>query len=324
VLTLRGRMRCLALGRPVLGLLLASVACLVRSEAAVAGGADHKNQAAVHAGSTALHALVRGGARAARGAGRGAVHSADGSLEVHAGSMKSGLVRSSAYKHRLRVCNAYPYGTPLDIYLLDYKLTEFPMAYKVCREFEPTIKSGDTLEFKFGEDVAGTFVVSDLPARDAVLVLVIYRHDAVSMAAAFESHVFTHLLNVQIAVIDTYRGPAKATLRIQDVDDAATSRSEELRYDTVVAVNEGHYEVVLVGSDSETKARKDFIARNTESYVVIRVGVQPHNGKSYPQELVVYPETKPEALEMERSGTERIAGQVGLLGMSLLVLLTMA
>merc|ERR1719408_1236796 len=92
------------------------------------------------------------------------------------------------------------------------KLTgDEPMAYKTCREFSPQLKAGDKLEFKIGDTTTGTFSVADLPNNDAVLLLAIHRHDTLSTAVSFESHVFANLLNAQVAVIDTYKGSAKST-----------------------------------------------------------------------------------------------------------------
>merc|ERR1712187_51370 len=84
------------------------------------------------------------------------------------------------------------------------KLTsDAAMSYKSCRDFTAPLKSGDKLEFMVGDASAGTFSVSDLPSNDAVLLLVIHRHDTLSTAVSFESHVFANLLNAQVAVIDT-------------------------------------------------------------------------------------------------------------------------
>lgn len=192
-------------------------------------------------------------------------------------------------KTRLRVCNAYPYQTPLDVSLGDKHLTEQPMPYKECREFDTRLERHNKIHFKFGDASAGAFVVSDLPNNEAVLLLVVYRHDAESTAVAFESHVFSNLLNSQIAVLNTYRGPDQATLRIQDTEDADTERSEVLQYDNVAAVNAGSYEVALVSSEGELKGRENLVAQNRESYAVIRCGVAPKEGKSYPDEIMIYP-----------------------------------
>merc|ERR1719252_50866 len=128
------------------------------------------------------------------------------------------LVKAISFKHRLRACNAYPYAAPLDVYLNKVeKLTcGNPLPYKQCREFTFPLKAGDKLKFKVGDANAGVFSVSDLPNTDAVLLLVIHRHDTLTNAVSFESHVFAKLLNSQIAVIDTYKGSEKASIRIED------------------------------------------------------------------------------------------------------------
>jgi len=216
------------------------------------------------------------------------------------GLRAGGFVRSLEFKHRLRVCNAYPYAASLDVFRgRSEKMTgEQAMAYKSCRDFVSPLKAGDKLEFKVGDASAGTFSVSDLPNNDAVLLLVIHRHDTLSTAVSFESHVFANLLNAQVAIIDTYKGAARATPKIMDSSkaDKKDARSEELRYDSVVAVNPGIYQVLLAGQDGETKAESKLVALNRESYVVLRTGVEAQQGPAYPQELVVFPQSDPAAL----------------------------
>jgi hypothetical protein len=211
-------------------------------------------------------------------------------------SSASGFVRSLEFNHHLRVCNAYPYAAPLDLYSGKKKLTNAPMEYKACQDFPSQLKAGDKLEFRVGDSTAGTFSVSDLPNNDAVLLLLIHRHDTLSTAVSFESHVFANLLNAQVAVIDTYKGSEKASMKIRDSGKAKASRSEDLRYDSVVAVNPGEYEVALVGSDGQTKAKSALVALNRESYIVMRTGVESQQGQSYPQEVVVFPNSDPSSL----------------------------
>lgn len=175
------------------------------------------------------------------------------------------------------------------MFIGDAQITDPPMAYKECREFDQQLHAGDHIDFRFLESSAGDFVVKDLPATDAVLMLVIYRHGVDTTAVAFESHVFANLLNAQIAVLDTYKGPEKSEMKIQDLQEADTARSETLSPNTVVAVNAGRYEVVLVGTDGSTKARSDLAVENRESCVVIRCGVQPKVGRAYPEEIIVFP-----------------------------------
>merc|ERR1719197_2336952 len=95
-----------------------------------------------------------------------------------------GFVKALEFKHSLRVCNAYPYSAALDVYQgAARKLTtDAPMHYRTCKDFVSQLKSGDKLEFKVGDASAGTFAVSDLPQNDAVLLLVIHRHDTLSTA----------------------------------------------------------------------------------------------------------------------------------------------
>merc|ERR1739844_436103 len=68
-------------------------------------------------------------------------------------------------------------------------------------------------------------------------------------------------------------------------------RSEELRYDSVVAVNPGMYEVDLTDPTGATKAKRELVAVNHESYVVLRVGVESQQGQSFPEELVIFPQS---------------------------------
>jgi len=210
----------------------------------------------------------------------------------------TGFVKALEFQHRLRVCNAYPYAASLDVIRSKDKMTDKPMPYKSCQDFTSPLKSGDKLEFKVGDASAGTFAVSDLPQNDAVLLLVIHRHDQVSTAVSFESHVFANLLNPQVAIIDTYKGAAQSTPRIKDAakDAKHEVRSEELRYSSIVAVNPGVYQVDLEGSDNKVMSSTQLVTVNRESYVVLRVGVESKSGTAYPQELVVYPNTDPKAL----------------------------
>ena len=202
----------------------------------------------------------------------------------------SSFVKAVQFKHSLRVCNAYPYATPLDVYRgKDEKISSSPLAYKACEDFSVPIKAGDRIEFRVGDASAGTFSVADLPRSDAVLLLVIHRHDTLSTAVAFESHVFASLLNAQVAVIDTFKGTSKASLKIKDHDDASQKRAEQLRFNSVVAVNPGKYELSLASLTGEEKSNAELVALNKESYVVMRVGVEAQQGPSYAQEIVVFP-----------------------------------
>merc|ERR1719237_1038640 len=90
------------------------------------------------------------------------------------------------------------------------------MRYESCRGFDVPLKVGDKLEFRIGEATTGTFAVSELPDSDAVLLLVVHRHDPLSTAVSFESHVFSNMESPQVAIIDAYKGSAKGRAVISD------------------------------------------------------------------------------------------------------------
>lgn len=223
-----------------------------------------------------------------------------GALRHQGGGLKqtaTSFVRALEFQRRLRICNAYPYPTALDVFVGAEQLTgDDALPYKNCRDFTTDLAPGQKLLFKVGNANAGTFSVTDLPNNDAILLLIIYRHDTLSTAVSFESHVYANLLNAQVAVVDTYKGADKAVLKIEDHVDASTSRSEELRFDSVVAVNPGKYEVQMVSSDGKTLGSESFVALNRESYIIMRTGVSAQQGSSYNQELVVFPHSDPSLL----------------------------
>eukprot|EP00929_Paragymnodinium_shiwhaense_P109559 TRINITY_DN7602_c1_g1_i1.p2 TRINITY_DN7602_c1_g1~~TRINITY_DN7602_c1_g1_i1.p2 ORF type:complete len:292 (-),score=79.48 TRINITY_DN7602_c1_g1_i1:126-1001(-) len=241
----------------------------------------------------------------------GVVHNVNHGLRHHAGKdgPGKGFVKSLNFKHRLRICNAYPNIAALDVYrgkAQAEKLTvDEPLAYKDCREFRSPLMAGDMIEFRvpvqsdpgmadvnIGGQSAGTFTVSDLPNNDAVLFLVIHRHDTLSTAAAFESHVFASLLNAQMALIDTYKGHSHTFTKARIIDGPGfgkEARKESLRFNSVVALNQGTYEVEFDGRDGKPECKAELVAMDRESYVVIRTGAESQQGTSYPQDIVVFP-----------------------------------
>merc|ERR1719265_942392 len=76
-----------------------------------------------------------------------------GLRSTHNAAASSSFVRSLEFKHRLRVCNAYPYGAALDLYRgRSEKMTDDgPLSYKSCKDFKSPLKAGDKLEFKVGD-----------------------------------------------------------------------------------------------------------------------------------------------------------------------------
>jgi len=209
----------------------------------------------------------------------------------------AGFIRALEFKYQLRICNAYPYASAIEVHRSESeKLTKgLPMHYRTCKDFTTPLKPGDKLEFKVGDASAGTFAVSDLPNNDATLLLVLHRHDTLSTAVSFESHVFGKMQNAQVVIMDTYKGAAKSSLKIMDNAQTAkkgkSGRYEDLRYESVMAVQPGMYDVELVGSDGKATDKSDFVALNGETYVILRTGIEAQQGPSYPQELLIFPKS---------------------------------
>lgn len=217
-----------------------------------------------------------------------------------------GFIRGFGIRHRLRICNAYPFGATINVRRGKEDMTgSDALVYKDCRDFHTPLKAGDRLDFLVGDMMVGTFAISSLPNTNAVLFLVIYRHDTLSTAVSFQSHVFANLINPQVAVIDTYQGSSESTPRIMDAESAASgaSRSEDLRYSSAVAVNPGIYQVALVDRKGNEHVKTELVALNRESYVVLRTGVDAERGPSYSEELVVYP--KSSVLGLIRNGSAK-------------------
>jgi len=246
-----------------------------------------------------------------------------------------GFVKALNFKHRLRICNAYPNVYALDVYRgkaqAEKLSSDQPLAYKACREFRSPLMAGDMIEFRVpvqsdpgmddvnvGGQSAGTFTVSDLPNNDAVLFLVIHRHDTLSSAASFESHVFASLLNAQMALIDTYKGHAHSYTRARIVDGQGDdkARKESLRFNSVVALNQGKYEVEFDGRDGKPECKSELVALDKESYVVIRTGAESQTGTMYPQDIIVFPKSE---MPHARSGAQGFKGAFSIVSLVLAV-----
>lgn len=217
-----------------------------------------------------------------------------------------GFVRALSFDYRLRVCNAYPSEQKLVVAKGKEDLTkDGALPYKECQDFKPDLKSGDKLDFKYDGSDAGSFTITDLPQNDATLLLVIHRRDVNSATVAFESHIFANMLNAQVAVIDSYTGAAKSSVKIADHKSSDKGRQEELRYNSVVAVNPGDYDCVLVSSTGEEKAKTRLIAAEKESYIVLRVGVEDKT-RPFPEELMTFPHSDESSLPQSSASSASV------------------
>jgi len=210
---------------------------------------------------------------------------------VEAPKTATSFIRSLDFKQKLRVCNAYPPNTPLNIWVGKNQVNDNPLPYKECAEFDPKLSEGAKIDFKaLDSTVIGTFTVSALPQNDATLLMVVYRHDATSTAVSFESHVFADSEQAQVTVIDTYRGHEQADVKIMDKRDKKNT-TETIRYKSVVAVTPGLYEVELADAAGVVKAMDQLVAVPHEAYVIVRCGIETpqQDGLNFPQEVFVFP-----------------------------------
>jgi hypothetical protein len=157
------------------------------------------------------------------------------------------------------------------------------------------------------------FQISDLPNNDALMLLVVQRHDTLTNAVAFKSHVFASLLNAQVAVIDAYKGKARGQAVIMSRPEEGWRKwtktgkgdppaNETLRFNGVVAIRPGAWTVALLDAGGREVERQDLVALNRESYVVMRTGVEDQHGLPWAQEITVYPIEDIKALSQDGSG----------------------
>jgi hypothetical protein len=195
----------------------------------------------------------------------------------------------------LRICNAYPYRTAVDVYRGEPPhsvelLTRDtgPLPYRRCFDLPSvSLTTGDKLNFKIGDVHLGTFAVTDVPATSTniKLLLVFYRNDRMSTSMHFSSHAFQDKYQPQIAVVDAYQGPVDSWIQISD-----RRHAESIPYNNVITVSTGTYEVRLASRDqSEENLPMLLDARSHQMYVVMRTGVKAFEGPSYPEQLVTYP-----------------------------------
>lgn len=224
---------------------------------------------------------------------------------------ESSLRGAVEFEHRLRLCNAFPYTSAIHVYRDSDLLTE-PMPYMTCQDVRSPLREGNRLEFKIGDASLGAFSINDLPNSDALLLLIIHRHDPLSTAVSFESHVFGNLVNSEVAVFDTYTGSAQSTPEVFE-ERQGHPRTEKLRFNSVVAVNQGKYNVALKDRSGKLKAVRDLVALNHENYVIIRTGVQAQSGPSFPEDLIVFPQSVAAQLSATTLATPCAALIAGLL-----------
>ena len=70
-------------------------------------------------------------------------------IDVHGQADESAsFLHSVKYNYVLRVCNAYPYSSALDMTLDDTQLSTTPLKYKACHDFTPELLVSSKVDFK--------------------------------------------------------------------------------------------------------------------------------------------------------------------------------
>lgn len=218
-----------------------------------------------------------------------ALGSVRGRGNAHDKPVKSlNVVEPLKFDQRLLLCNAYPTAQPVMVSKNSYPILagSNALATNQCR-FVPTgVLSKDKLDFELETaGVHGTFEVGDLPANDAVLLLVLQRRDAKSPLIAFQSFAFpmnSENEEAHVAVIDASVGAPNARLKVVDVPNqkGREARAEELSFDRIYSLEAGEYKVAIFSPDAEEKERTN-VEKETETtvelkgkhdYVMLRTG----------------------------------------------------
>lgn len=213
------------------------------------------------------------------------------------------LVQTPEVEHHLVICNAYASPKNLEIVQVSTRqvVTEGnPLAYKQCKDFTLSLHEGEQLDFKADGMDVGTFFATGLPKSAASLLLIPHRRSPRAVGCSFESHAFAEVQSPQIAVIDAYRGKsdkqAGAVKIIETLETASNDKAapepveEDLKFNSVVAVNPGKYHIALTGTDGSMTGTALLNAAGATKFVVMRLGVEDEaQSGRYPQELVVFP-----------------------------------
>lgn len=225
------------------------------------------------------------------------------SLKGSKADSSNGLKRSKItigvplVQHHMTVCNAYHSTAPLEITHVDQHISltkDKPLKYKECQEFTLPLGEGNRLDFKSNGQDVGTFHATSMPKASTSLLLIPRHREGSSRALAFDSHAFADLKSPQIAVVDAYHGKQATTVNIienlDETEAGQTPLAEALRYNSVVAVAPGKYNVALLESGATSNFTAMPLHAGTRSKcVVMRVGGGIHDGVAFPQELVVFP-----------------------------------
>lgn len=224
---------------------------------------------------------------------------------------RDAVVQPLEFDQKLLICNAYPSDFPVvikknsQVVIADEKNA---INYRECRYVTSQVLAHDKLDFVLeSTGIEGTFEVGELPAGDAVLLLVLEKRDAKTPLVAFQSFAFPSSSNskdAQLAAIDTFRSQDSVKAPHLKMADHMTGkeaqtvskRVEELNFNRVYAIEEGSYDASVMDralqlagqKKGEDDTRETFAMKGGGNYVVLRVG----DGDKFPQSLVFFPSVK--------------------------------
>lgn len=216
-----------------------------------------------------------------------------GALPVESPATADNLIVMTPKKaqQHLRMCNAYAWPHAMQVTFLRTGEHLATLQYKECRDFTLELQEKDQFDFSMLNTSVGTFLVQTPPDTPRTLLLVISRRSGSSMGAEFKSHAFAaeEDASALVAVIDSFSGDGGAQPKVLvSRTGNATEPHKELEFSSVVAINpESRYLVEFAHGEKKT-ASAHLGAEAKHSYVVLRVG--DAGLKSFPEELVVFPE----------------------------------
>lgn len=223
-------------------------------------------------------------------------------------SSQNGTAEATKFAWSLRVCNAYAFESGMEVFHTARKMpspwhpnpkvtcltnVSGPLSYKKCVDFGLVegLGHGSQLSFQLdgGLQIA-SFMITALPRRRALLLLVVHRHDTHTTAAAFSSHVFDDSSNPEVALVDAYQGSSMSGVEVRSTNGKIR---QPLRFGTAITLRPGWYEWLLTGDHEagfDGGKAIGYKLNSNQKYVAMRVGADAEQGPSYSEQLVMFPQ----------------------------------
>jgi len=193
------------------------------------------------------------------------------------GGDRGSLVKPLKFDQKLLVCNAYPSKSAVSVSKNGQTLGGAAMlGFQQCKYTTTGVLAKDKIDFMLADaGIEGTFEVGDLPQTDAVLLLVLQKHDDHSPLMAFQSFAFppnSGADEAHVAVIDATVGSGKAHLQIADRPiQGDAKRVEELSFNRVYALDQGRYDLAVLDQD-KASPKEEVGLLGRRDYVLMRTG----------------------------------------------------